>query len=878
MTSAEIREKFLAYFEKQDHMRLPSSSLIPHEDPTLLFNNAGMNQFKGVFLGLEKPKSKRATTSQKCVRAGGKHNDLDNVGFTARHHTFFEMLGNFSFGDYFKEEAIFFAWKFLTEELQLPKEKLYVTAFHDDKEAEKIWLEQVGVPKDHFKTFGEKDNFWRMGDTGPCGPCSEIFYDLGPELGTGPEDVLGGEGDRYVEIWNLVFMQFEEMADGTKKPLSHPCIDTGMGLERISMVMQKTKSNYETDVFSKIIEVAAKETQKIYEPEKLNQAKTTAGLRVMADHARATSFLIADGILPSNEGRGYVLRRIIRRAVRFNKKLAPDLPPALSKVCSAVIDQFGEFYPELIERKNIILSQVKDEEEKFLETLENGEKLLEKEINKIKKNKKNVLDGKTAFKLYDTFGFPIDLTAMILKEVNMSVDEAEFQAAVEKAKELSKANSSMEGQKLSIPDSLKQSMSHLKPTVFLGYEGLNADAEILEIHKSDADSSVLLLLLDKTVFYAEGGGQVGDQGEIFGSNFNLKVIDVKKLDKLFVHFCKVLEGEPKTGDRAQLKVDKAKRQSVQRNHSATHLLHAALVNHLGEEVQQAGSLVDAKKLRFDFSHKGPVGLSKLQKIEDEVNIQIHKGEEAEIKTMNIEDAKKSGAKALFGEKYDDEVRVLNLNSGYSVELCGGTHVQNTSDILHFKIINETGVSSGVRRIEALTGFNAVEFLKTKTQILEAVLSELKLSPRSTEEHILGAFNNLTEENKKLTLKLKSQNTANIKDVELHKKSLSFGEVDFILFQDTNLEAKDLRDASDKLRDKKIKKGFCILLGQPSDKGTPVVVTKTKNLDAVHAGNLLKDMTAKFGGNGGGRPDFAQGSFKDLDGEKIKDLEKFIETL
>lgn len=883
MTSAEIREKFLAYFEKQDHLRLPSSSLIPHEDPTLLFNNAGMNQFKGVFLGLEKPKSKRATTSQKCVRAGGKHNDLDNVGFTARHHTFFEMLGNFSFGDYFKEEAIFFAWKFLTEELKLPKEKLFVTAFHDDAEAENIWLKKVGVPKDHFKTFGEKDNFWRMGDTGPCGPCSEIFYDLGPEMGIGPEDVLGGEGDRFVEIWNLVFMQYEEKADGTQQPLSHPCIDTGMGLERISMVMQKTKSNYETDVFSKIIDVAAKETEKNYEPEKSDQAKTTAGLRVMADHARATSFLIADGVLPSNEGRGYVLRRIIRRAVRFNKKLAPDLPPALSKVCHAVISQFGEFYPELIERKNIIMSQVKDEEEKFLETLEHGEKLLEKEINKIKTQGSKVLDGKTAFKLYDTFGFPIDLTAMILKEVDLSVDEEGFKKAVEKAKELSKANSSMEGQKLSVPESLKQSLTHLKPTVFLGYEELNTNAEVLEIHQSDSDPSVLLLILDQTVFYAEGGGQVGDQGEVFNSNFNLKVLAVKKIDKLFVHFCKILEEKPnqalpKPGDQVQLKVDKTKRQSTQRNHSATHLLHAALVNHLGEEVQQAGSLVDDKKLRFDFSHKGPVGLSLLQKIEDEVNTQIHKGEKAQIKTMNIEEAKKSGAKALFGEKYDDEVRVLNLNSGYSIELCGGTHVQNTSDILHFKIINETGVSSGVRRIEALTGFKAIEFLKAKTQILESVISELKLSPRSTEEHILGAFNNLAEENKKLSLKLKNQNSANIKDVELHKKSLSFGEVDFILFQDTNLEAKDLRDASDKLRDKKIKKGFCILLGQPSEKGTPVVVTKTKNLDAVHAGNLLKDMTAKFGGNGGGRPDFAQGSFKDLDDKKIKDLEKFIETL
>lgn len=885
MKSAEIREKFLAFFEKHDHLRLPSSSLIPHEDPTLLFNNAGMNQFKGVFLGIEKQKAKRAVTSQKCVRAGGKHNDLDNVGFTARHHTFFEMLGNFSFGDYFKKEAIFLAWEFLTEELKLNKEKLYVTAFHDDKEAEKIWLENVGVSKDHFKTFGEKDNFWRMGDTGPCGPCSEIFYDLGPELGTGPEDVLGGEGDRFVEIWNLVFMQYEEMPDGSKKPLSHPSIDTGMGLERISMVMQKTKSNYETDVFTKIIDVAAKETQTLYEPANTSKAKVTAGLRVMADHARATSFLIADGVLPSNEGRGYVLRRIIRRAVRFNKKLAPNLEPALSKVCNSVVDQFGEVYPELVERKNIILSQVKDEEEKFLETLENGEKLLDKEIHKIKKSGQKVLDGKTAFKLYDTFGFPIDLTAMILKEEEMTVDEGAFEQAVEKAKELSKANSSMDGKKLSIPDALKNSVSDLKPTVFLGYEQLEADAKILEVHKSESDPSVLLVIMDKTVFYAEGGGQVGDQGEILSSDYNLKVIDVKKLDKLFVHFCKA-EGQghqkkgsgPKAGDTVELKVDELKRAAVQRNHSATHLLHAALIHHLGEEVQQAGSLVDDNKLRFDFSHKGPVNALTLQKIEDEVNAQIRKGEEAKVKIMSIEEAKKSGAKALFGEKYDDEVRVLNLNSGYSVELCGGTHVQNTSDILHLKIVNETGVSSGVRRVEALTGFKAIKYLKEKTQCLETVIAKLKLSPRSDENDILGVFNNLADENKKLSLKLKKQNTTNMSEVEIQKKHLSFGEVDFILFQDKNLEAKDLRDASDKLRDKKLKEGFCILLGQPSDKGTPVVVTKTKNLNEIHAGNLLKEMTTKFGGNGGGRPDFAQGSFKELNDSNIKNIEKFIETL
>jgi len=756
MKSSEIRERFLSYFEKKGHLRLPSSSLIPADDPTLLFNNAGMNQFKNVFLGAEKPKGPKASTSQKCVRAGGKHNDLDNVGFTARHHTFFEMLGNFSFGDYFKKEAIELAWGFLTEELKLPKEKLFVTAFHDDPEAKKLWIEDMGIPEDHFKTFGEKDNFWRMGDTGPCGPCSEIFYDLGPEMGDGPENTLGGEGDRFVEIWNLVFMQYEEKEDGTKTPLKNPSIDTGMGLERISMVMQNTKSNYETDLFQPIIDLASKLTNTPYDPKKPKSAETSA-LRVLADHARAVCFLIADGVLPSNEGRGYVLRRILRRAVRFNKKL--EAKPIFPLLCEKVIEMMSVHYNDLDLRKSLILDYVKEEESKFLETLDNGERLLNDEISKLKDENSTELSGEVAFKLYDTFGFPLDLTEVILKEEGLSLNHESFEQALNTAKEKSKGASSFKTQS-KLPESLKDSVTKLEATKFLGYEQDSSTSKILEIHTSSEGlvsetSTEAYVLFDQTPFYAEGGGQVGDSGKVTCGESLFNVKDVQKIDHLFLHILSPEKGTLKVGDICNLTVDSKLKSSTKKNHSATHLLHAALINHCGDQVQQAGSSVNAKRLRFDFNHKGPVSDEKLQIIEDEVNIEISKETKAHTKMMDLEEAKNSGAQALFGEKYDEKVRVLNLGEGYSIELCGGTHVSNTKEIELFKIVSESSVGSGVRRIEAITGDEAKALVKIQASYYDHVLKDLGCRHTLNSDVVTDFYQNLKSSVKELKSLAKS---------------------------------------------------------------------------------------------------------------------------
>ena len=930
MKSSEIRERFLSYFEKQKHLRLPSSSLIPANDPTLLFNNAGMNQFKNVFLGVEKPKGPRAATSQKCVRAGGKHNDLDNVGFTARHHTFFEMLGNFSFGDYFKKEAVELAWGFLTEELKLPKDKLYVTAFHDDDEAKDLWLKHMNIPEDHFKTFGEKDNFWRMGDTGPCGPCSEIFYDLGPEMGVGPEDVLGGEGDRFVEIWNLVFMQFEEKEDGTQVPLDNPSIDTGMGLERISMVMQNTMSNYETDLFQPIIDKASKLTDTPYDSTKPKSANTSA-LRVLADHARAVTFLIADGVLPSNEGRGYVLRRILRRAVRFNKKL--ESSPIFPALCEEVISMMSEFYPELNERKSLILDYVKEEEAKFLETLDNGERLLSDEISKLKSKNKTELSGEVAFKLYDTYGFPADLTEVILKEEELSLYHKGFDKALEAAKEKSRGASSFKV-KSELPESLKESVKTNKPTEFLGYENDTANAKLLEIHslsagKVDELQTTGCIIFDKTPFYAEGGGQTADLGTVESGDAVFEVVDVQKLDHLFLHFVGPKSGVLKSGETYTLKVNSSLRDSTKKNHSATHLLHAALINHCGDQVQQAGSSVNAERLRFDFNHKGPVTDDKLQIIEDEVNKEIQKSSQAVTQMMNLEDAKKSGAHALFGEKYDDEVRVLNLGEGYSVELCGGTHVSNTGDIELFKIVSESSVGSGIRRVEAVTGEKAKKLITDKAKNFDKTLSEIGFENSTSSDSVIAYFKGLKSSTKELKSLIKSgvsfesiknstldsldiknfktngtANDTNLKaknydellralslpkssepsDISALFKKLSsevkdlleklktgaggvniddamiesIGDIQVGLLISDSLKRSDLGDTSDKLRNKLGEKGLSIVIGATSDKGAPIVVSKTKALD-LHAGQILKAVSSDLGGKGGGREDFAQGS-------------------
>lgn len=865
MKSSEIRSRFLSYFEKNGHSILPSSSLIPHDDPTLLFNNAGMNQFKSVFLGTEKPKTKRATTSQKCVRAGGKHNDLDNVGFTARHHTFFEMLGNFSFGDYFKEEAIVFAWEFLTKELGLDKERLYVTGFDDDQEAEDLWKKKMGIKNDHFKTFGEKDNFWRMGDVGPCGPCSEIFYDLGPEMGSGPENTLGGEGDRFVEIWNLVFMQYEESKKGLT-PLPNPSIDTGMGLERISMCMQETKSNYETDLFMPLINLASDLTKTNYDPKKPSSFNT-ASLRVLADHTRAVSFLIADGVLPSNEGRGYVLRRILRRAVRFNRKL--NTGPILSNLSKELISNMSEFYPELKEREEIILSNVQREEEKFLETLDNGEEILDAELKKVS-NK--TLSGDVVFKLYDTFGFPADLTEIIAKEKGYKIDTEGFNKTFDKAREKARKGRTVDAG-FELPVSLKESVKVLKPTDFSGYSNLEVDSEVLEIHtskgkvneaSSDSDE-IYFLISEKTPFYAESGGQVGDQGIIKSSSAEAKVIDCKKLDTLFIHSVKILKGSLKENDSISLKVDANKRALTTRNHSATHLMHAALRTVIGESVQQAGSLVDSEKLRFDFSHQGPVSKKHLEKIENIVNQEIARSESVATEIMDFDSAKKSGAVALFGEKYSDKVRVLSMGE-FSKELCGGTHVTNTNEIGLFKIVQETGVSSGVRRIEALTSIKAFEFLSNKTKEYEMILEELNLSKSSdfdsAKNQVLKLKNQIND------LKKKNKANSSVSPKSLYENALNVNGIELVVANLPEISRNDLRELSDGVRDH-LKKGVVVLTGEPSEKGLPIVIAKTKTADKMNCGDLLKSICKKLGGKGGGRPDFSQGNIETT--ENLKDV-------
>ncbi len=862
MKSSDIRSSFLNYFKKNDHAVLPSSSLIPHNDPTIMFNNAGMNQFKSIFLGTENPKVPRATTSQKCVRAGGKHNDLDNVGFTARHHTFFEMLGNFSFGDYFKEEAIEYAWNFLTKELSIDPKKLYVTAFNTDTEAKKLWLDKMGIPKDHFSTFGEKDNFWRMGDVGPCGPCSEIFYDFGESMGAGPENVVGGNGDRFIEIWNLVFMQFHETNDG-QTPLPNPSIDTGMGLERLSMLLQNKTSNYETDLFLPLIENASKLLKTPYDLDDPKRSSDKAALRVLADHARAISFLIADGVLPSNEGRGYVLRRILRRAVRFNHKLSDS--PILPILCSQVIDMMGTFYPELKERSKIILDNVTNEERNFLSTIDKGEDLLEKELKSL--NGSKTLSGESAFKLYDTFGFPVDLTKIILTEKGYTLDEAGFETRLAAAKAQAKSGSKKGSISFDFPNSIKDSLGYLGATEFTGYGCLDGQGSVLEVHttkdgKVDKTSSDnFYLIANSTPFYAESGGQAGDRGTIRAKSASCEVLDVKKLGHLFVHLCKSISGSFSAGDDIRLLVNTEIRKQTEQNHSATHLLHAALIKTCGDSVQQAGSSVDENKIRFDFSHKGPLSKEDLKKVENLVNQEIKACNDVQTDVMDIESAKKSGAQALFGEKYDSDVRVLTMGT-FSKELCGGTHVSNTGEIAGFKIKNESGVSSGVRRIEAITGAAAFDFLNQKTTDFEELAGHLGLNINASAKDTIKQVNKLNDEIKNLKKKLKSGITSTPSSIQ--EVTSKFGNIEVCISHLENMERNDLRDAADKARDKMKLDGICIFTAGKTEKGFPILISKTKKLEGFNSGGFLKELTGKLGGKGGGKPDFAQGTVETVD--------------
>jgi alanyl-tRNA synthetase len=859
MNSRDVRQKYIDYFKKQGHRHIESSRLIPDGDPTLLFTNAGMNQFKNVFVGLEQRDYKRAVTSQKCVRAGGKHNDLENVGYTARHHTFFEMMGNFSFGDYFKKDAIHYAWELVTKDFGLDKNRLYVTVFLDDDEAADIWHKQEGVPKDRIYRFGEADNFWRMGDSGPCGPCSEIFYDLGPEAGTGKDDVMGGPGDRFMEFWNLVFMQFEEDGKGGRKPLPKPSVDTGLGLERLTKIMQGKINNYDTDLFQDIIQVCAKLSGTVYD----RKAEVDVALRVLADHARATSFLIADGVLPSNEGRGYVLRRIMRRAIRFGRQLSEDksmLPSAVNEV----IKKMSPVYGELEQQRSLIERTVKDEEKRFLATLDQGTHMLTQELDKLKSG--GTLPGEIVFKLYDTYGFPADLTRLMADEKGFKVDELGFEKSFEASKEIARASwkgKALSGNQAFMVTFSQKVQKQSGETEFTGYTSTEEKAAKIvalsdgrqEVAELRADQTGVIVT-DKTCFYAEGGGQVGDRGLIRAAGGEAEVIDCTKLNNVFLHHVKVGDGVLKKGDLVQLLVNARERQATANNHSATHLLHAALRSVLGTHVTQAGSLVEPERLRFDFTHNQPLARNEIEMIENLVNEEIGKGFNVGSAEMSHKDAIASGALALFGEKYGDKVRVIKMGD-FSTELCGGTHVSNLAQIRLFKIASEGGVSSGVRRVEAITGEKAANYTLTAAREVEQAKRQL-----GTPVPLTDWIAQKQDEVKQLQREIQSLKGKGV-DVE----SLAGGATPFtfggvtgrLVFADIPMDdRKVLSDLSDRLQDK-LKDAIIVLVGE-GDGSHPLIVSVSKSLTGkFNAGKILGEVASALGGKGGGRPDFAQGA-------------------
>lgn len=893
MKSSEVRSRFIDYFKRQNHTVVASSSLIPDKDPTLLFTNAGMNQFKNLFLGLEQRDYVRAVSSQKCVRAGGKHNDLENVGFTARHHTFFEMLGNFSFGDYFKKEAIHFAWEFLTKELGIPKERLYVTVFQSDDESADIWHKQEGIPKERIFRFGEKDNFWRMGDTGPCGPCTEIFYDHGEKAGSESDAYKGivSGGDRFVEIWNLVLMQYFEKAPGVLEPLPKPSVDTGAGLERLSAVMQGQINNYDTDLFRSLITAAL---QKIPNESNLaelihhqyngsisNELKEKqASLRVLADHARSVAFLLADGAIPSNEGRGYVLRRILRRALRYQKKLS-STASFLPVMIDSLAKEMGDFYPELRSRKDYILNVVQDEETRFIQTLDQGTELLNSELNQIKSksksNSKLELPGEIVFKLYDTFGFPVDLTRLMAQEQGFSVDEKGFENEMHRAKE--KAKSSWKTKSFNTDDAhLIQWTQNLKqahsPTQFCGYDHLSSKGTVLGLSNGHQEVASLktgdhgLLVVNTTPFYAEGGGQVGDQGYASNQTTKISIHNTTKINDIYLHHIEITAGELSVKNSLDLNVSESERRYVVCHHSATHLLHAALRKLLGTHITQAGSLVDATRLRFDFTHPKALSKEELESVEKLVNEEIAKAWPVDPTIKSHEQAIKEGAMALFGEKYGDEVRVIKMGD-FSQELCGGTHVRNTSHIRAFLIVAESGVSAGVRRIEALAGDKALTYLKKHYQ--QAQMAREASNTQETWAQIMESDTSPLlswVEEKKQTIKLLEKEIKDLKSSKIDIDSLVAQAQNFTKNNVSGryvvalLEVDDrelLAKVTDQIKNR-IESGVVITLGKSDSDSHPIIVSVTKNLNPhINAGQFLKDLSQKLGGKGGGRPDFAQGA-------------------
>ncbi|MCG8078965.1 MAG: alanine--tRNA ligase [Candidatus Thiodiazotropha taylori] len=848
-TSADIRQAFLDYFADREHEVVVSSPLVPQNDPTLLFTNAGMVQFKDLFLGREKRNYQRAASSQRCVRAGGKHNDLENVGYTARHHTFFEMLGNFSFGDYFKRDAINYAWEFLTETIGLPAEKLWVTVYEEDDEAAKIWLDEIGIDPARFTRIGDKpggkryesDNFWSMGDTGPCGPCSEIFFDHGEGIWGGPPGTAEEEGDRYIEIWNLVFMQYNRDADGVLTPLPKPSVDTGMGLERLAAVLQKVHSNYEIDLFVHLIQAAAELTGCSNLEEK--------SLRVIADHIRSCAFLITDGVLTSNEGRGYVLRRIIRRAIRHGCMLGVK-EPFFHKLVGCLCDEMGEAYPELLSQRGQVEKVLRLEEERFAQTLEQGMKILEEAIEELDGK---VIPGELVFKLYDTYGFPRDLTADIARERELTIDQSGFDEAMSAQRERAQAASQF-GVVANVDLGLEEE------TRFSGYDHLEEQGRVVALLRDGESVSALqqgesgMVFLDNTSFYAESGGQVGDQGVLEGDGLLFEVDDtLKQGGELFAHIGKLEEGTLAVGDKVTAQVNAYTRQATALNHSATHLLHAALRRELGEHVTQKGSLVDAERLRFDFSHFEPITREQLQSIEQLVNLQIRHNHLVATQLMSLDQAKASGAMALFGEKYADQVRVLSMGD-FSTELCGGTHVNAVGDIGLFKITAESGIAAGVRRIEAITGQRAVEWMEADEERVQRIAEMIKSGRDEIEdklEQILVRNRKLEKELEQLKGKL-----ASAAGTDLAAGAVSVGEVKVLAANLDGADAKSLRETMDQLKNKL---GTAVILLAATTGGkVSLVAGVTKDLTAqMKAGDLVKLAAEKVDGKGGGRPDMAQ---------------------
>ena len=844
----EIRQQFLDFFASKGHQVVASSSLVPHGDPTLLFTNAGMNQFKDVFLGFDKRPYTRATTSQKCVRAGGKHNDLENVGYTARHHTFFEMLGNFSFGDYFKRDAIKYAWELLTEVYKLPKDKLTVTVYAEDDEAYEIWAKEIGVPTERIIRIGDNkgaryasDNFWMMGDTGPCGPCTEIFYDHGEHIWGGPPGSPDEDGDRFIEIWNNVFMQFNRDEAGVMHPLPKPSVDTGMGLERISAVLQHVHANYEIDLFQTLIKAAARET------------KTTdfdnPSLKVLADHIRACSFLIADGVIPGNEGRGYVLRRIIRRAIRHGYKLGARAA-FFHKMLPDLVAEMGEAYPELANAQTRVSEVLKQEEDRFFETIENGMAILEAELAEMTKAGNKTFNGETAFKLHDTYGFPLDLTADVCRERDVTVDSAAFDAAMSRQKEQARSAG-----KFKMATNVEYDGAS---TNFRGYDELSAEAKVLALYKDGSAVNALnegdlgIVVLDNTPFYAESGGQIGDCGDLKASDGIFTVEDTLKIQaSVFGHHGVLTTGKLAVGDALQARVNTNARASTMRNHSATHLMHKALREVLGEHVQQKGSLVDTDKTRFDFVHNAPMTDDEISQVENIVNTEILANAATQARVMDIESAQKTGAMMLFGEKYGDEVRVLDIGS--SRELCGGTHVSRTGDIGLFKITAESGVAAGVRRLEATTGSNALKLVQNQQALLNHIAIELK-SPvhelGTKVAQLLDSQKSLEKELARLKSKLASSQGDDLADQAL--------EVNGVKVLAATLEGADanaLRETMDKLKDKL--KSAAIVLASVSDGKVSLAAGVTPDIIAkLKAGDLVNHVASQVGGKGGGKPDMA----------------------